>query len=955
MKITFKSLLTVMLLMLVSYTASATTIAEAQKLAAGDNCTISGTVVGTYARGMLVGDGTGYILYYLNAATTYVVGDQVTITGALKAYNGFNQFTSTATVTKTGTTSFTQPTATVLDGAAMDAYLKAPVIEYASMTGKLAVSGNYLNLTVDGATTAIGSLSYPNENYAAYNGKTVTVTGYTIGVSSSKYLNMMVVSLTSNETPVEPVYTKVDIATAAAGDATTNYEVDGTVCATYARGFLLNDATGSILVYTGTPTTYVVGDILNVKGTVSAYAGLNQFGSTSVITKTGSETFTYPAATVMDSAAVNAYLGSVSVKYATLNGVLSISKGTSTYYNLAIDGANATGSLAYPNDGLVPDSLDTKSVTATGFLIGVSGTSTKYVNMMLVSITSNGNGGGGGGGGETEEITGTNLLENGSFENWNDTVPVSWYTNSASNDSIVKSTIAKDGSLSVQLNGMSSNKRLSTKPYTIKAGKYAFAVHAKAVDGINAGSIRLGFVSYKEDGSVNSTAYNYQIDKTTVTSDWKQYSFEYTFPSDTVVSFVIMVSKGTETAFLADNALLVSKSGVEPTPNPGTPQTISTAIAAAAGDSCYVQGTVAANYAKGFLISDNTGSILVYTGKSSSLAVGTIVTVSDTIATRNGLNQFPASAVVTTVGVDASFAQPTAVAMDGAAMDAYLTAPTVKYVTYNGVLAVSGNYYNVVINGATTAIGSISYPIASYAGNDKDTIQVTGYLIGVSSSKYVNTMITDFKVTGDYQAEPVKTEGDGSKENPYTVNDVILLANSVAGPAWVTGKVGGTYANGGTITTTGWTLASNLALVDAKGQAIPVQLTAGTDARSAMNLVDNPALFGETVKVYGKLVAYFSVPGVKDVTDYDLSATGISNIEIPDPEVPKVNGESTTPDDGAPLFTLTGKMLASKCYLEVFNVVGQRIATVKAGGNTTLNRGVFMVKAAGKVTKLFVK
>lgn len=57
------------------------------------------------------------------------------------------------------------------------------------------------------------------------------------------------------------------------------FSVTGQIAATYKRGFLINDGTGSILIYTNAdPTgTYAIGDLVSVEGTTSAYAGLNQY------------------------------------------------------------------------------------------------------------------------------------------------------------------------------------------------------------------------------------------------------------------------------------------------------------------------------------------------------------------------------------------------------------------------------------------------------------------------------------------------------------------------------------------------------------------------------------------------------------------------------------------------------------------------------------------------------
>ena len=60
---------------------------------------VEGTVVATYARGFLVGDATGYILVYLNAAHEYVPGDVVTVLGYTTPYAGMLQFPAASEIT----------------------------------------------------------------------------------------------------------------------------------------------------------------------------------------------------------------------------------------------------------------------------------------------------------------------------------------------------------------------------------------------------------------------------------------------------------------------------------------------------------------------------------------------------------------------------------------------------------------------------------------------------------------------------------------------------------------------------------------------------------------------------------------------------------------------------------------------------------------------------------------
>ncbi len=175
------------------------TIAEA--IAAGDNTAIvleNVTVIGVYARGVLVEDATGKLLVYAGSAVSANVGDVVKVEGSMATYGGLRQV-GTPTVTVTGSTTYSYPTATVMDGAAMDAYLNNPVIKYVEYTGTLAISGYYYNVTVDGAATAVGSLAYVIDGTvdAALDGQKILVKGWTIGFSGGKYVNTMITSVTA--------------------------------------------------------------------------------------------------------------------------------------------------------------------------------------------------------------------------------------------------------------------------------------------------------------------------------------------------------------------------------------------------------------------------------------------------------------------------------------------------------------------------------------------------------------------------------------------------------------------------------------------------------------------------------------------------------------------------------------------------------------------------------------
>lgn len=362
------------------------TITPIANITAEGTYTVQGTVSATYARGFIVADATGAILVYLNNPANYSLGDVVKVAGDVSQYNGGMQFGNSAVVSLEGKTAeFAFPAAETMDGAALDTYLTNVSIKHVKLTGELAISGSFYNLNVAGAATAVGSLSFPHNGQidASLNGKSVTVTGYLFSVSQSKgapkYPNMIVTTIA--EEGAEPEFTPVGIvATAKPG----TYNVKGQVAATYKRGFLVNDGTGSVLVYLNKESGLEIGDLVSVSGTTSSYAGLNQYPATATVTKLNTDalTFKYPAIREMNGAEMDAYLEMPTAQYVRYSGTLSIS---GNYYNVIIDdAATAQGSLSYVNDGMIDPDLNGKQIVVEGYSIGVS--SSKYFNTMVTSV-----------------------------------------------------------------------------------------------------------------------------------------------------------------------------------------------------------------------------------------------------------------------------------------------------------------------------------------------------------------------------------------------------------------------------------------------------------------------------------------------------------------------------------------------------------------------------------------
>lgn len=120
-----------------------------------------------------------------------------------------------------------------------------------------------------------------------------------------------------------------------------------------------------------------------------------------------------------------------------------------------------------------------------------------------------------------------------------------------------------------------------------------------------------------------------------------------------------------------------------------------------------------------------------------------------------------------------------------------------------------------------------------------------------------------------------EAEGDGSQANPYTANDVKHLVGVVdkAEKVWVSGTVLG-FAKSGSSFVTEFDEKSNTNLaLGTEDCWVPVALPVG-DVRDALNLYDNPGLLGQEISVFGTLETYFSVPGVKNVSEYVAPTTG---------------------------------------------------------------------------------
>ena len=159
------------------------------------------------------------------------------------------------------------------------------------------------------------------------------------------------------------------------------------------------------------------------------------------------------------------------------------------------------------------------------------------------------------------------------------------------------------------------------------------------------------------------------------------------------------------------------------------------------------------------------------------------------------------------------------------------------------------------------------------------TIKVTATEEGNYTDNLVLTSGTTTKTVA-VSAKVVTCEGKGTKEAPYTVSDLTKLGNPGT-KAWVMGYVIGEIKDN-ELSTSGFESNSNIALADAIGETkkyAPIQLPSGA-IRDALNLVSNPANLNKQIALYGTLEAYFSMPGVKSVSEYEWVVAPVVNHTI---------------------------------------------------------------------------
>ena len=157
-------------------------------------------------------------------------------------------------------------------------------------------------------------------------------------------------------------------------------------------------------------------------------------------------------------------------------------------------------------------------------------------------------------------IEGENLLENSDFEVWEGGKPASW-GGVSTNSKYSQSAEANSGAASILIEGASTNQRLASKSYTLKAGTYTLAAYFKST-GDATGQFRLGYAKLTDGVVATADDYIYITSPAQVPSTWGQSYESFTLDAETEVVIIIMNSKnGNGASILVDDVTLTTTDG----------------------------------------------------------------------------------------------------------------------------------------------------------------------------------------------------------------------------------------------------------------------------------------------------------------------------------------------------------------------------------------------------------
>lgn len=192
-------------------------------------------------------------------------------------------------------------------------------------------------------------------------------------------------------------------------------------------------------------------------------------------------------------------------------------------------------------------------------------------------------------------------------------------------------------------------------------------------------------------------------------------------------------------------------------------------------------------------------------------------------------------------------------------------------------------------------------------------------------------------------------KGSGSKDDPFNVVAAIAGSGNAWVKAYIVGWIEGQKLEEGAHFNGSSTVASNLLIADSPDETnvancMPVQLPGGSDARTALNLMDNPGNYKKEVMLYGSLEKYFGVQGIKSVSDFVID--GSSPEPQPEPGAPSGSGTLADPYNSLAANDLATALAAGAQSDKAYFIKG-KIVRIKEQFGTQYGNATFFISDDG--------
>lgn len=253
------------------------------------------------------------------------------------------------------------------------------------------------------------------------------------------------------------------------------------------------------------------------------------------------------------------------------------------------------------------------------------------------------------------------------------------------------------------------------------------------------------FLVYVSNDGKKWVALEYAFPKGDKSRRWDLASTTFTVPNGTKSLYVYMTATVASAYMVDDLDLSVAAeagtvidfskgvdlgtgSGETPEPTPGA-GTIAEIAAGAENAAIDLKDVLVAGVTlKSYVITDATGSILVFANADPKVKVGDKINVTGTTGKYNGLMQITTpTATVVSSGNAVSYPAPLELTEAKMKEDA----PTaVTYVSFTGTVKKSGNFYNIFVGSYTAKDLSCSYYTGNMEGFVGSDIKVEGWYVG---------------------------------------------------------------------------------------------------------------------------------------------------------------------------------------------------------------------------------